>query len=158
MPISRTKDPARACAVRFAAWRCLVGGVAAYGELGTRLASAFISNNSASIDAWIEPPVYTGLPLTQVAAGDLQCLHPGRFGAESARPWRAACARLSAGGNRARPSAAAKATMPLPATIAHDGRVRVRVAGHVLGRLAGQRHRRQGAADRFCRDTEAHRA
>lgn len=126
----RTKDPRR---LRYALLLALlVGGVAATGELGTRLTSAFISTNSASIDAWIDPPAYTGLPLTQVAAGDRNVSIPAGSVLNLRVHGAPHAPGFSAGGNRARPFSGSEGDYAATAAIAHDGRVRVRVAGHVL--------------------------
>ncbi len=49
-----------------------VGVVFARGDTGARLVAAFDSGAgaAASLDAWIDPPPYTGLPLTSLRIGD----------------------------------------------------------------------------------------
>ena len=47
-----------------------VGMVLARDNIADRSFSAFISPNAATIDAWIEPPAYTGLPLTPITLSD----------------------------------------------------------------------------------------
>ena len=49
-----------------------MGIVLARGDTGARLVSAFDSGAgaAASIDAWIDPPPYTGLPLMSLHLGD----------------------------------------------------------------------------------------
>ena len=126
----RATDPKR---LRYVVLAALVAGAAVgYTDLGQRLKSAFISGNPASIDAWIDPPAYTGLPLTPVAADDRavaipagSVLHLRVHGAPHAPGF-------SAGGNRAGAFSGSDGDYAATAVIGHDGRVRVRVAGHVL--------------------------
>ena len=125
-----TKDPRR---LRYVLLAALIAGVAiAYGNLGDRLRSAFISANAASIDAWIDPPAYTGLPLTQVAAGDRNVAIPAGSVLNLRVHGAPHAPGLSSGANRAPPFTGSEGDYAATATIAHDGRVRVRVAGHVL--------------------------
>jgi uncharacterized protein (TIGR02302 family) len=126
----RTKDPR---GLRYVVLGALVvGGIVAYGSLGERLKSAFVSANPASIDAWIDPPAYTGLPLTQVAADERNVSIPAGSVLNLRVHGAPHAPGLSAGANRARAFSGSDGDYAATATIAHDGRVRVRVAGHVL--------------------------
>lgn len=110
----------------------LVALFVARGEFGPRLATGFISASDAGIDAWVEPPAYTGLPLTPITAGDGAVTVPAGSVLNLRVHGAPHAPALTTGGNRASAFAGGDGAYAAKATIGHDGRVRVRVAGHVL--------------------------
>ena len=125
-----TRDP------RGLRWYLLIvlvsGLVVAHGDLGQRLLRAFDSGNVATIYAWIEPPAYTGLPLTPLVAGDTNVAVPAgsilnlRVHGASHAPG------LSAGLNPVRPFQGSDGDYASTTPIRHDGPVKVRASGHVI--------------------------
>lgn len=100
-------------------------------DLGARLASGFVSASDAGIDAWIDPPAYTGLALTPVPAGGVVSVPVGSVltlrvhGAPRAP-------HVVSGANPPGAVTGGDGSYAATATIRHDGRLRVRVAGHEL--------------------------
>ena len=126
----RTRDP------RGLRWYLLIvlacGLVVAHGDLGARLLRAFDSGNVATIDAWIEPPAYTGLPLTPVTAGDTSIAVPAGSVLNLRVHGAAHAPGLSAGLNPVRPFQGGDGDYASTTPIRHDGPVTVRASGHVI--------------------------
>jgi uncharacterized protein (TIGR02302 family) len=106
--------------------------VVARGDLGPRLLRAFDSGNTASIDAWIDPPTYTGLGLTPVTASDHDISVPAGSVLNLRVHGAPHAPGLSAGSNPSRAFSGADGDYANATAIRHDGHVRVRVAGHVI--------------------------
>ena len=106
--------------------------VVARSDLGPRLSRAFDSGIAASIDAWADPPGYTGLPLTPVIVGDREVSIPAGSVLNLRVHGAPHVPGVSAGLNAARPLQGADGDYAGTLTIRHDGHVRVRVAGHVI--------------------------
>ena len=106
--------------------------VVARGDIGDRLARAFDSGNVATIDAWIEPPAYTGLPLTPVAAGDRTVSVPAGSVLNLRVHGAAHAPGLSAGLNPVRPFQGGDGDYASTTPIRHDAPVRVRASGHLI--------------------------
>jgi uncharacterized protein (TIGR02302 family) len=113
-----------------------VGVVLARSETGARLISAFDSGagSSARIDAWIDPPPYTGQPLTSLRMGDDMITAPQgsilniRVHGAQRRPG------LTAGGNAAPRFAGEDGEYSSNVILNADARVRVQLGGHAIGR------------------------
>lgn len=126
----KTADPR---GLRWAVLALLALGVLfARGDLGARLVRAFDSGVAASIDAWIDPPAYTGLPLTPVTVTDSTVSLPAGAVLNLRVHGAPHAPGLSAGLNPARPFQGGDGDYASETPIRHDGRVRVRVAGHVI--------------------------
>jgi uncharacterized protein (TIGR02302 family) len=127
----RTRDP------RGLRWYLLIvlaaGLVVARGDIGTRLARAFDSGTVATIDAWVEPPAYTGLPLTPLAAGDHNVVVPAGSVLNLRVHGAAHAPGLSTGLNPARAFEGGDGDYASTTPIRHDAPVRVRAAGHLIG-------------------------
>ena len=113
------------------------GLVLAQGDIGKRLVSAFDSGAgaAASIDAWIDPPPYTGLPLTSLRVGDTgiitapqgSVLHLRVHGAPRTPG-------LTAGANDAPRFAGENGEYSSNVLLTADARVRVQVGGEAIGK------------------------
>ena len=126
----RTRDPR---GLRWALLALLlVGVVVARGDLGARLLRAFDSGNLATIDAWIEPPAYTGLPLTPLAAGDRNVAVPAGSILNLRVHGAAHAPGLSVGLNNAGVFQGGDGDYASTTPIRQDGPVRVRASGHVI--------------------------
>jgi uncharacterized protein (TIGR02302 family) len=110
--------------------------VVARGHVRDRLIGAFDSGAGAMarIDAWIDPPPYTGAPLQSLTAEDKGVIAVPAGSVLRLRVHGAPRAPgLTAGGNRAPRFAGAEGEYASNAVIAQDARVEVRVAGHTIG-------------------------
>ncbi len=113
-----------------------VGVAMARSDTGARLIGAFDSGAgaAASIDAWVDPPPYTGVPLIALHPGDGPITVPQgsvvrlRVHGAPRRPG------LAAGPNQAPRFAGEDGEYASNFVIAHDARVRVRVGGHAIGK------------------------
>ncbi len=108
------------------------GLVVARADLGPRLLRAFDSGVAASIDAWADPPGYTGLPLTPVLAADHDVSLPAGAVLNLRVHGAPHAPGVTAGLNPAPALAGADGDYAGKLAIRHDGHVRVRVAGHVI--------------------------
>lgn len=97
-----------------------------------RLSSVFVSQSSAGIDAWIDPPAYTGLPLTPVTTDDFAVSIPAGSVLNLRVHGAPHAPGFTTGVNSRSAFSGSGGDYAATARIAHDGRVRVRVAGHVL--------------------------
>jgi len=109
-----------------------VGIFMARNDFADRLTSAFVSQSAAGIDAWIDPPAYTGLPLAPLAAGDGTVAIPVGAVLNLRVHGAPHAPGFTAGANRARPFTGSDGDYASTAVIQHDGRLYIRVAGHVL--------------------------
>jgi len=126
----RTRDPYR---LRWALLALLAAGLfVARGDIGARLIRAFDSGNAATIDAWIDPPRYTGLPLTPVTATDRTVSVPVGAVLNLRVHGAPHAPGLSAGSNPVGAFSGGDGDYASTLPIRHDGHVRVRVAGHVI--------------------------
>ena len=113
------------------------GLVMAQGDTGKRLVSAFDSGAgaAASIDAWIDPPPYTGLPLTSLRAGDTGIITAPQGSVLNLRvhgaPRRPG---LTAGANNAPRFAGQDGEYSSNIILTADARVRVQVGGEAIGK------------------------
>jgi len=114
-----------------------VGVVLARGDTAHRLVRAFDSGagSAASIDAWIDPPPYTGLPLTSLHVGDDGIITVPQGSVLNLRvhgaPRRPG---LSAGANDPPRFAGEEGEYTSNVILAHSGRVRVQVGGKAIGK------------------------
>jgi uncharacterized protein (TIGR02302 family) len=123
--------------LRYVALFALAAGlVLARGHVMDRLASAFDSGAgaAASIDAWIDPPAYTDLPLQSLTADDKGVIAVPAGSALNLRVHGAGRAPgLAAGMNAAPRFAGSDGEYASNAVITRDARVQVRVGGHAIG-------------------------
>ena len=114
-----------------------VGLVIARNDMGQRLARAFDSGAGASVslDAWVDPPAYTGLaPIYLRAWRHQHDRRAGGLAAEFARPWRRPMRPAWRCGDGDRPRFAGQdGEYAAGARLDHDAHVRVRASGHVIG-------------------------
>jgi uncharacterized protein (TIGR02302 family) len=114
-----------------------VGLVLARGDTGARLVSAFDSGAgaSATIDAWVDPPPYTGLPLTSLHVGDSGVISVPQGSVLNLRvhgaPRRPG---LMAGNNAAPRFAGEDGEYSSNVILSSDARVRVQVGGRAIGK------------------------
>src|SRR5690606_636138 len=100
-------------------------------DIGARFASGFVSVSDAGIDAWIDPPAYTGLTLGQVTEDGAVSVPAGSV--LKLRIHRAPRApHIVSGANPPGTVSGAEGSYAAATTIRHDGRLRVRVGGHEL--------------------------
>jgi len=126
----QAKDPHR---LRYGVLALLVvGAIVARGDLGHRLLGAFDSGNVATIDAWIEPPAYTGLPLTPVTLTDRNIAVPAGSVLNLRVHGAAHAPGLSAGLNATRPFQGGDGDYAVTLAVRHDAPVRVRERGHLI--------------------------
>jgi len=114
-----------------------VGIVLARGDTGARLFSAFDSGAgaAASIDAWIDPPPYTGLPLTSLHMGDSGVIAVPQGSVLNLRVHGAPrTPGLAAGSNAAPRFAGEDGEYSSNVILSTDARVRVQVGGHAVGK------------------------
>jgi uncharacterized protein (TIGR02302 family) len=114
-----------------------VGLVMARGETGARLVSAFDSGAGAAagLDAWIDPPPYTGLPLTSLHIGDDTVITVPQGSVLNLRVHGAArTPGLMAGGNRTPRFAGEDGEYSSNVILSQPARVRVQVGGHAIGK------------------------
>jgi uncharacterized protein (TIGR02302 family) len=114
-----------------------VGLVLARGDTGARLISAFDSGAgaAATIDAWIDPPPYTGLPLTSLRPGDTDTILVPQGSVLNLRvhgaPRRPG---LMAGNNAAPRFTGEDGEYSSNIILSTDARVRVQVGGRAIGK------------------------
>jgi uncharacterized protein (TIGR02302 family) len=114
-----------------------VGVVLARGDTAARLVRAFDSGAgaAASIDAWIDPPPYTGVPLTSLHVGDETVITAPQGSVLNLRVHGAARAPgLAAGNNNAPRFAGEDGEYTSNVILSQSARVRVQVGGHAIGR------------------------
>jgi uncharacterized protein (TIGR02302 family) len=111
--------------------------VLARSDTGARLVSAFDSGAgaAASVDAWIDPPPYTGLPLTSLHVGDSGVIMVPQGSVLNLRvhgaPRRPG---LAAGSNAAPRFAGEDGEYSSNVILSTHARVRVQVGGHAIGK------------------------
>ncbi len=111
--------------------------VLARGDIAARLASAFDSGAgaAASLDAWIDPPPYTGLPLTSLHAGDGSVIRVPRGSVLNLRVHGAPRTPGLVAGNNAAPRFTGEdGEYSSNVILSSDARVRVQVGGHAIGK------------------------
>jgi uncharacterized protein (TIGR02302 family) len=114
-----------------------VGVVLARGDTAQRLVRAFDSGagSAASIDAWLDPPPYTGVPLTSLHVGDDRVITVPQGSVLNLRVHGAARAPGLAAGNNAAPRFAGEdGEYSSNVILSQSARVRVQVGGHAIGR------------------------
>jgi uncharacterized protein (TIGR02302 family) len=114
-----------------------VGLVLARGDIGPRLVSAFESGAgaAASLDAWVDPPPYTGLPLTSLRVGDDSFIRVPQGSVLNLRVHGAPrTPGLAAGSNAAPRFVGEDGEYSSNVILSSDARVRVQVGGHAIGR------------------------
>jgi uncharacterized protein (TIGR02302 family) len=112
------------------------GLVIAHNHLIDRLVSAFDSGAgaAATMDAWIDPPGYTGAPLQSLTAADTGLVPVPAGSVLNLRVHGAPRAPgLAAGSNQAPRFAGGEGEYASNTVIRHDARVTVRVGGHAIG-------------------------
>jgi len=113
------------------------GLVLAQGDTGKRLVSAFDSGAgaAASIDAWIDPPPYTGLPLTSLRVGDTDVITAPQGSVLHLRVHGAPrTPGLTAGANDTPRFAGQDGEYSSNVILTADARVRVQVGGEAIGK------------------------
>lgn len=111
--------------------------VLARNDFGSRLISAFDggAGAAATLDAWIDPPPYTGLPLMSLHAGDSALIRVPQGSMLNLRvhgaPRRPG---LSAGNNAAPRFAGEEGEYSSNVILSTNARVRVQVGGHAIGK------------------------
>ncbi len=113
------------------------GLVLARGDTGVRLISAFDSGAGAAarIDAWIDPPPYTGLPLTSLRVGDSGIITAPQGSVLNLRVHGAPrTPGLTAGANAAPRFAGTDGEYSSNVILSADARVRVQVGGEAIGK------------------------
>ena len=113
------------------------GLVLARGDTGARLMGAFDSGvgAAASLDAWIDPPPYTGLPLTSLRIGDGSVIRVPQGSVLNLRVHGAPrTPGLAAGSNAAPRFAGEEGEYSSNVILSTDARVRVQVGGHAIGK------------------------
>jgi uncharacterized protein (TIGR02302 family) len=114
-----------------------VGIVLARGDTGARLINAFDSGAgaAASLDAWIDPPPYTDLPLTSLRVGDDSVIRVPQGSVLNLRVHGAPrTPGLAAGSNAAPRFSGEDGEYSSNVVLASDARVRVQVGGHAIGK------------------------
>ena len=114
-----------------------VGLVLARGETASRLVAAFDSGAgaAASLNAWVDPPPYTGLPLTTLHVGDDGVIQMPQGSVLHLRVHGATRAPgLSAGGNTAPRFAGEDGEYASNVILNQSARLRVQVGGHAIGK------------------------
>ena len=111
--------------------------VLARNDLAGRLMSAFDSGAgaAATLDAWIDPPPYTGLPLTSLHIGDTAPIRVPQGSVLNLRVHGAPRTPGLAAGNNAAPRFAGEdGEYSSNVILSTDARVRVQVGGHAIGK------------------------
>ena len=114
-----------------------VSFVLARNDFGGRLTSAFDSGAgaAATLDAWIDPPPYTGLPLTSLRIGDTSVIRVPQGSVLNLRVHGAPRTPGLAAGNNATPRFAGEdGEYSSNVILSTDARVRVQVGGHAIGK------------------------
>jgi len=114
-----------------------VGLVWARADTGHRLVSAFDSGAgaAASIDAWVDPPPYTGLPLTSLRVGDASTIRVPRGSVLNLRVHGAPrTPGLAAGNNVAPRFTGEDGEYSSNVILSSNARVRVQVGGRAIGK------------------------
>jgi uncharacterized protein (TIGR02302 family) len=114
-----------------------VGLVMARGGTAERLIRAFDSGAgaAASLDAWIDPPPYTGLPLTSLHIGDDNVITVPQGSVLNLRVHGAArTPGLMAGSNAAPRFAGEDGEYSSNVILSQPARIRVQVGGHAIGK------------------------
>ena len=114
-----------------------VGVVLAREETGARLIAAFDSGagSAARIDAWLDPPPYTGLPLTSLRVGDDGAIMAPQGSVLNLRVHGAGRRPgLTAGANAAPRFTGEDGEYSSNIILNSDARVRVQLGGHAIGR------------------------
>ena len=113
------------------------GLVLARGDTGSRLIGAFDSGAAANagIDAWIDPPPYTGLALTSLRVGDTSIITVPQGSVLNLRVHGAPrTPGLAAGSNAAPRFAGEDGEYSSNVILSQPARVRVQVGGHAIGK------------------------
>ena len=113
------------------------GLVWARSDTASRLISAFDSGAgaTASIDAWVDPPPYTGVPLTSLRVGDASLIRVPKGSVLNLRVHGAPrTPGLTAGSNAAPRFAGEDGEYSSNVILSTDARVRVQVGGHAIGK------------------------
>jgi uncharacterized protein (TIGR02302 family) len=111
--------------------------VLARNDFGSRLISAFDSGAgaAATLDAWIDPPPYTGLPLTSLHIGDTSVIQVPQGSVLNLRVHGAPRRPGLAAGNNAAPRFAGEdGEYSSNVILSSNARVRVQVGGHAIGK------------------------
>jgi uncharacterized protein (TIGR02302 family) len=112
-----------------------VGLVLARADTGARLVSAFDSGAGGGLDAWIDPPPYTGLPLTSLHIGDDAIIQVPQGSVLNLRVHGAPRTPGLAAGNNAAPRFAGEdGEYSSNVILSTNARVRVQVGGHAIGK------------------------
>jgi uncharacterized protein (TIGR02302 family) len=114
-----------------------VGIVMAGRDTGARLVSAFDSGAgaAASLDAWVDPPPYTGLPLTSLHGGDSGIITVPQGSVLNLRVLGAPrTPGLTAGSNSVPRFAGEDGEYSSNVILTAPARVRVQVGGHAIGK------------------------
>jgi len=114
-----------------------VSFVLARNDFGARLFSAFDSGAgaAATLDAWIDPPPYTGLPLTSLHIGDTSLIQVPQGSVLNLRVHGAPrTPGLAAGNNVAPRFAGEDGEYSSNVILSTNARVRVQVGGHAIGK------------------------
>jgi len=113
------------------------GLVLARGNIGARLVSAFDSGAgaNATLDAWIDPPPYTAMPLTSLHMGDDQLIRVPQGSVLNLRVHGAPRTPGLVAGNNAVPRFTGEdGEYSSNVILSSDARVRIRVGGHAIGK------------------------
>jgi uncharacterized protein (TIGR02302 family) len=111
--------------------------VLARSDTGARLVSAFESGAgaAASLDAWVDPPPYTGLPLTSLRIGDDSLIQVPQGSVLNLRVHGAPRTPGLVAGNNAAPRFTGEdGEYSSNIILSSSARVRVQVGGHAIGR------------------------
>jgi len=114
-----------------------VGLVLARSNTASRLFSAFDSGAgaAASLDAWVDPPPYTGLPLSSLRVGDSSMIRVPQGSVLNLRVHGAPRTPGLVAGNNAVPRfTGEEGEYSSNVILSTDARVRVQVGGHAIGR------------------------
>jgi uncharacterized protein (TIGR02302 family) len=114
-----------------------VSCVLARNDFAGRLFSAFDSGTgaAATLDAWVDPPPYTGLPLTSLHIGDTALIRVPQGSVLNLRVHGAPrTPGLSAGNNAAPRFSGEDGEYSSNVILSTDARVRVQVGGHAIGK------------------------
>ncbi len=111
--------------------------VLARNDFGARLISAFDSGAgaAATLDAWVDPPPYTGLPLTSLRIGDTSVIRVPQGSVLNLRVHGAPRRPGLAAGNNAAPRfTGEEGEYTSNVILSSNARVRVQVGGHAIGK------------------------